>query len=228
MTILLPPKYSADIWSLFGLRQVRRHWGINNSYIQLRMCVCVCERKMCATNTALARDCFQIPTSIYLKPKKGEIERSGGLKSTKLNTKIRDSNWNQYMNTIYTYIQCCGAGWQYCENDSTLFFYIYIYILYIWQKKRRGELEQAKCFVWATGVATWDCQEVYELVAWICVMASLKANSKKIDFSRAVPVPYLVIHTDTPPPRQPLPLRLSPSAPKCRQGATSVNPTHET
>lgn len=31
-------------------------------------------------------------------------------------------------------------------------------------------------------------------------MASLKANSKKIDFSRAVPVPYLVIHTDPPAP----------------------------
>lgn len=92
------------------------------------------------------------------------------------------------MNTIYTYIQCCGAGWQHCENDNTLVM-------------AKGELEQAQLLCLGNCAAIWRSQR--SLIEWICVMASrgLKANSKKIEgrLLESHPISYLSSPSPTPP-----------------------------
>lgn len=156
MTISLPPNTVAiyEAYLAWGRSGGTRTSIIHTSlcvYVGVYVCMCVFESErpcVCVTKQHLLDQVvifiFQ-PPFIWTKKKK-----RSGLNPLNLNTKIRDSNWNQCMNTIYTYIQYCGAGWQHCENDNTLFF------------MAKGELWSSQMLCLGNCVAIWDCQRSME------------------------------------------------------------------
>ena len=128
----------------FCSRQVRRRWGINNSYIPLcaharhQSCVFVCAVITPAGPKRLFLFSFFFsPYSnlrLFLKPK--TKERSG-FNSTKLKYKNKGThNWNQYMNTFFFSSHIHPVLWSRMtalwKNDNTLCY------------GKKGELVQAK------------------------------------------------------------------------------------
>lgn len=94
--------------------------GTSIIHASLHVCegeiVCLCE-SVCSQTTP-ARDGFRIPTSIYLNKREREIEIS--VKSTQLKYKNKGLKLKLYEHDLHIHIRCCGAGWQYCEQDNTV------------------------------------------------------------------------------------------------------------
>ena len=171
----------ADIWCLFfsflffffSSRQVRRHWGINNSYIPLcahacqESCVFVCAVITPAGLKWLFLFCFffSSPYSnlrLFLKPK--TKERSG-FNSTKLKYKNKGThNWNQCMNTIFFFFTHTSGAVE--QDDSIVEKWQYSLL---WQKKESSYKPKMVCL--------GNCVAIRDRL-WIsgldlCVMVSL-------------------------------------------------------